>query len=147
MIMPERNDPADLQALKDEVNNDPAGRGYAAVLENIDELVALINEDIGASFTIDIEDLNVSEVAEAVDVTEYGSLAEYDKEWIKMLINKDEEVMLMPYRSKFLSVFPGGGDTRTAVVALLNRSGSRAEVLFGINTEISRQDWIAARDS
>jgi len=53
---------------------------------------------------------------------------------------------MFPYRDKFISVFTGTA-TLTAVSALRPKLATRAEILFGVNTIISKSDWIAARES
>lgn len=141
------NDPADLAALKAEFDNDPAALGYAAAAGDTSALLALFNDrSIAAAVTIPIEDLDIPDIANVIDPVEYGLLNEYDKQWVIQFINRPASETLAPYQAKFLSVFPGGSTTRTAAIALLNATGSRAEVLFGLGTVITRTDWIAARD-
>lgn len=143
----DREDAADLAALKSEVETDPAARGYAAALANTSQLLQLINENSGEAVQIPTEDLDIPDIAAVIDPTEYGLLSDYDKEWVKMFINQPSEVMLKPFQSKFLQIFGGGSTTRTAVLNLRDTTGSRADKLFGVGTTITRQDWLAARDS
>ena len=93
------------------------------------------------------EDLDVPEIAEVIYPAEYSALAEYDKEWVRMFIGRPENAPLKPYQGKFTSVFPGGSVTLTAVLALRVKPASRAEILFGVNTVISRPDYAAMRNS
>lgn len=147
----DRTDPADLAALKSEVNTDPIAMGYAPVVEQtallLDKLNLAANNVGGDTINKPTEELSIPEVAEIIDATEYDALSAYDKVWVEMFINRARETALSDYQGKFLSVFGAGSATRTAALALRAKAASRAEVLFGVNTVISRQDWIAARDS
>ena len=143
----DRNNAADLAALKSEVQTDPAARGYAAVAGDTSALLKLLNEDSGESVQIPTEDLDIPDIAAVIDATEYAALSEYDKEWVRMFINQPVEIQLKQFQTKFLAIFPQGSVTLAAVVALRDRTGSRAEKLFGAGTEINRSQWIAARDS
>ena len=140
-----RNNQADLTALKTEVETDPAARGYAAAVD-ITALVTLLNAtDTGSTINRDIENIGVADIAAIIDGGEYAALDEYNKEWVKSFINQDNSTPIRLYKDKFLSVFGAGTTTRTAAQALLSVDASRAEVLFGAGTVLSRRDWIDAR--
>jgi len=147
----DRNDPADLAALKSEVENDPTGQDYAAVAGQTKKILGLLNdpEQNVSNDTINrpTEELDIPGIAAVIDEAEFAALSEYDKAWVTMFINRPAEVELKQFQSKFLEVFPNGSATRTAALALREKDASRAEVLFGVNTVISRDDWFAARDS
>lgn len=146
-----RENPTHLATLKTEVNADPTGMDYAAAQGETKVILAKLNDpdlNVGND-TINrpTEELDIPDIAAVIDETEYASLSEFDKIWVQMLINQPADVMLKPFQSKFVEVFPNGSATLTAVLALRQKDASRAEVLFGVNTEISKQDWFAARDS
>lgn len=146
----DRTNPSHLLALKNEVNLDPAGMGYIPSGGTIDilNLLNLAENNVGGDTVLrPTEELDVPDIAAIISPAEYAALSEYDKEWVKMFINKPAEEMLRPYQSKFLQLFPNGSVTRTAALALRPKPASRSEVLFGVNTFISRDDWFAARDS
>jgi len=147
----DRTDAADLAALKSEVTNDPTGMDYAAVSGQTKPLLELLNDPDKniSNDTINrpTEELDIPDIAAVIDEDEFAALSEYDKVWVTMFINRPAEEMLKPFQSKFLEVFPNGSTTRTAALALREKDASRAEVLFGVNTVISREDWFAARDS
>ena len=145
----DRNNPADLQALQNEMNADPEGIGY--VIGGTTFSTQLINQRPSPSGTTDsqrqLDDVAVSEVAEVIDEAEYAALDEYDKDWVRTFIAQPNDATLRPYKGKFLEVFPNGTTTRTNATALLTvANSSRAEVLFGTYTVISSTDWVAARD-
>lgn len=145
----DRTDPADLLALQQEVAVDPIGQGYAQA-EGTADLLARLNDPARNQQPTNIQQpvsvLSVPAVAAVIDPGEYDALGAYNRAWVEMLIGRPATEPLEPYVGKFLAVFPPGSTTRTAVVNLLARPASRAEVLFGIDTVISRDDWFAARD-
>ena len=146
----DRTNTTDLLALQSEVATDPISMGYAAVVDNTQALLDLLNipaNNVGNDTILKpIEELEIPEVAGVIDETEYSAASAYDKIWVEMLINQNSDVSLGPFVTKFLEIFPGGSTTTTAVQALRVKDASRAEILFGVNTLITRDDWIAARD-
>lgn len=146
-IVFDRENPADLAALKAEIQTDPLLLGYSSATTT-QGILDIINDQTPAyPVTIPTEDLDIPDVAAVIDPGEFSALGEYDKQWVIMFINQPAEVPLKPLQAKFLSLFGPGSNTRTAVLALRDTTGSRAEVLFGKGTIITRSDYIAARDS
>ena len=139
----DRNNNADLQALKSEVLTDPIDRGYVPNGGDV-AIMHLLNEDIGRTVTRSIDDVKVFEVAAVIVPADYDALSDYNKEWVKMFITRPADAKLRDYRVKFQQIFTGS-DTLTAAVALLDVTGSRAEELFGFGTVISSNDIAAAR--
>lgn len=144
------SNPADLLALKNEVNNDPLGMGYLSS-GNTDDLLDLLNDSVG----------NLSPVNGAASMTS------------KALLNA---IFAVPVGAadqfKIQLLFEAGGgldsdlsdfkakvkDLSTALVDAVNtiiRPLSRAEALFSVDDNngvkefvtITKADWIAARDS
>lgn len=141
------SDQSDLTALKNEIENDPASIGYN--VNSTNDLVEKVNSDAanttGATVNKPLDDLTVADVSEVVNEAEFTALGEYDKEWVKALINQSSGAKVSAYKGKFLEVFASGSATRTSAQALLSTPASRAEELFGYGTKITRADWIAAR--
>lgn len=144
----DRTDSADLTALQSELQTNPNGQTYNLDITNqvLDELNNPANNVGSPTIQQEIEDLDIPDIAAEIDSTEFAALDAYDQEWVRMFINRPIDEPLQPYRAKFLAVFGAGSNTRTDVTALLTRPASRAEILFGVNTVISRADFIAARD-
>ena len=142
----DRTDPADLAALKTEVNTDPIGIGYdpagptAQLLQLLNDPSNNVNGDTVA------RPFDAAAMLDALDPTELdaqqteGGAGDY----INALLNYQGDIS--PYKAKFRSMFAANSAT---VVALDAQTAplSRAEVLFGQYTTISRDDWFAARDS
>lgn len=145
----EVTDPADLLALQQEIAVDPAGQGYAEAQGTADLLDRLNNparNQAPQNVQQPVEVLTVPAVAGVINAGEYDALGAYNRAWVQMLITRPATEPLAPYSAKFLAVFGPASLTRAAVINLLARPASRAEVLFGRDTVISRDDYFAARD-
>lgn len=156
----DRTDSADLQALNDEVNNDPASRGYAAVIADTAALLSLINGAV-SGVPIGHPSVTAAEIVSATTYDAYNDLAIDEQEFIRWVTTSSEIVVVTEDLRLQLTgtTVPGSQSgpsswwsaaTRTAMVvamaAILDKEASRAETLFGYGTHISRDDWIAARD-
>ena len=146
----DRNDPADLLALKTEVNTDPIGMGYAAVVEQTQQLLKLLNDpanNVGGDTASRI--FEVDSMMDALDPTDFeapqtgANAAEYV---IQLIAYGGQIGSIVGFETKFRSMFAVNSGTIVALDAQ-NVTLSRAEVLFGQGTVITRDDWIAARDS
>ena len=147
----DRTDPADLLALKTEVNTDPVSMGYGAT-GNTQALLKLLNDSslnqtpppgntISRTF-------DASALMDALDPNDYDSPQAGTKaaEYSHMLIELGAYSDISAYKTKWRSQFAGNSATVTALDAQ-ETNLSRAESLFGQGTSISRDDWIVARDS
>lgn len=144
----DKTNPAHLLALKNEVNDDPISMGYAAVIDQTQPLLKLLNDptnNVGDE-TAQTE-LTPETLLDALDVAEYGgNQIGNTRGFIDTLLRKNEGTNLEPWRAKLEAALPTNGATRTALAAQ-TRPLSRAEVLFDAGTTISKTDWFAARDS
>ena len=147
------NDPADLAALKSEQATDPIGMGYAAVSGTRDTL-NLFNlsennvglESTGEPFTPDL----ALDVIEPVEVTVGAKFTEGQANWLNYLMAAADSVLdFAAFEAKFRALFSSYTPSSVTLTALDARTRrlSRAEVLFGEDTVISKSDWFAARDS
>ena len=146
-----RNDPADLLALKTEVNTDPISMGYDAAGPT-KAILDLLNDsanNVGGETTG--EDLTVNLLLDAIDpndLTTGGQFTEGKLDWLRLVVESTMEARenIERHRAKISGLFQPSDQTRIDLEAQ-SRAMSRAEVLFGGGTEISKQDWFAARDS
>ena len=145
----DRNDPADLAALKSEVEIDPLSMGYAAVVTQINNLLRLLNDpDNNVGGETVARPFDVQAMLDALVPTELDDqqttvgAVEYTHILAEMSLQFD----IAPYKDKWASMFAANSAT---VVALNAQTAplSRAEVLFGQGTVLTRDDWAAARDS
>jgi hypothetical protein len=154
----DRTDPADLAAMKSEVETDPIGMGYAAVVDQTNQLLKLLNEvenNVGdgspGQETQVSRVFDVSALLDALDPTELDDNQTETKaaDYVNSLIGAaggEEGFSIAPYKAKFRSMFGGQSNTVAALDAQV-QDISRAEALFGIGTVITRDDWFAARNS
>ena len=150
----DQNNPADLAALKSEQSVDPIGMGYAAVDGQTNKTLALFNdpdlnvggETTGEAFTPSL----ILDVIFPDDLTVGNKFSSGQDSWLKLLLEASETLFddMSQWEAKFRSLF----DINPTPQTLLNldsrlRVLSRAEVLFGEDTSITKSDWYAARDS
>ncbi len=147
-----RTNPADLLALKNEQATDPIGMGYAAVDGQTQKTLDLFNApdlNVESPRPTTGQRLTVSILLEipalAVDL-DHNQVSEGEKIFITSFMNRDFDADIERWRAQIIEALRSQSDTVTALNALV-RDMSRAEVLFGVETVISKQDWIAARDS
>lgn len=137
----DKTNAADLLALKNEVNNDPISMGFAAVDGQTQKTLGLLNDpdnNIGGE-TVNVE-LTAEVLLDVIDPVDFASnqVDQGERDWIKMLFDYAARGgQIEKYRAKLKAVFQANSQTITNIDALL-RPLSRAEVLFGPNTSISR---------
>jgi len=148
----DRNDSADLQALKDEANNDPVNVGYAAVIDDTNALLALLNDPANnPGGETGVPALMAGELWEII-AGDSATATQFEfniSNLFAMVDTPDTDVS--DFRDGVLGL--GDNQVNTAINAR-TRPLSRGEVLFAGtepngNTEmvtISRDDWIAARN-
>lgn len=151
----DRGNPADLLALKTEVNTDPIGMGYAAQLNNTAQLLKLLNDpanNVGGDTSDRVFDsLSLLDALEPGDLEAQQTNA-HAAAYTQILVaqfNLGDGIEA--YKAKWRSMFQANSATVIALDAQV-RLLSRAEVLFDAPTftdftVISREDWAAARDS
>lgn len=149
----DRTDPTDLAALKSEVNADPIGMGYDTnggtppLLSQLNTPSSNVGgETTGEDFTPDL----ALEVIDPDEVTVGPKFTEGQSTWLGYLMSAADSVSLFSsFEPKFRALFAGYTPSSNTLDALNARVQllSRAEVLFGIDTVISKADWLAARDS
>lgn len=145
----DRTDQADLTALKTEVETDPIGMGYAAVVTVTAQLLKLLNDpanNVGGDTAS--RPFDVSAMLDALDPADFDAQQTVAgaPSYVHVLVERGNFNDITPYKTKFRSLFAGNSATVIALDAQ-NVALSRAEVLFGQGTVISREDWFAARDS
>jgi hypothetical protein len=145
----DRNDPADLLALKTEVATDPIGMDYASVINVTAHLLSRLNDpaqNVGGENTS--VDLTVDALFDAVDPADLDSpqVSQGERDLLLSLMARDLSLSLEHRRTQIRNWFRANSTTVANLDAMV-RLLSRAEVLFGAGTTISKADWLAARDS
>lgn len=140
--------PADLAALQSELVNDPLSVGYAAAQGVTAQILKLLNDPANnpggesASRPFDIFALR-----DALDPTDYDSpqTSAFAAQYTHFLAELAAYSSIESEKLKWRSMFAGNSATVAALDAQ-NVLLSRAEVLFGQGTTISKADYVAARD-
>lgn len=161
----DRTNPDDLLALKNEVTNDPASRGYAAVVEQTAELVALLNGPV-AGVKIGHPAVSAADIRGHTTYDAYDHLSIDEQEYLRWItgsngFDANNVIMTDDLRLHLTGSITPGTQTASsswwaaadrdamvdAMALVLDKDASRAETLFGYGTTINRADWLAARDS
>ena len=140
----DRFKPSDLAALVSEVREDPAGIGYdigntSSVLEGLArETGAEVQSEVLVSDLVGIFAANAEEFIGLVARTPpLGTLA-------TCVCSLDDNKDVSTHADKLAALIPG--TMIAADVKSRTRRLTRAEELFGEGSEVTRADWIAARE-
>lgn len=154
--------PINYTALKTELTTDPRGYGYAPLVTagNDTGLADMLNL-VRAAISIKRADVLPSEILQVLSMTDMPALANNpssgqqsqerrDLAWLECLTNLDQIRLLnddgtdTQIRANLARMFPAGTGTRTRLLALETRAGSRAEELFGAGTAVGHSDIATA---
>jgi hypothetical protein len=134
-------------ALKAELTNDPKALGLVG---KTDQQAADLLNTVGLSVeTVSVTGvLDAYLVINAVNAAEYGSLTAAEKTRFETITGAGKvDPNNTNVTAAFAAMFGAGTATRTALLALANRSCSRAEKLFGAGTVLNAWDVGRARAS
>lgn len=123
-----------LAALKIELQTDPTALGYAAFITSGTtwKLAEILNLPRLAIRTFRTS-IPTWEVVACTTKVGYDALAAGDKQLYQILVSAGTiDASDNRIRAMFASIFPVGA-TRTALVAMAERDGTRAEQLFGVS--------------
>lgn len=124
--------------LKDEVTNDPLGRGYAGM----DDVAAA--DDLNTAYrTRNRATMTASEVYNAIDQTEWAALTADQRQELWNILHLGEVNPFGLEAARFQSIF-GAGATLTVLQAARLESITRAQEL-GLRSPVTRNHVIAAR--
>ena len=130
--------------LATELTTDPSSLGYAALIAaGSDQALAdaLNLARAGAPFVVHRNDIQARELMAAVVLAEYTALSQAPRDlWQALLTTAPLDAGDTNTRTNVGTVFGAGTATRTALTALADRQGSRAEVLWGVGTRVSALD-------
>ena len=124
----------DLAILASELTTDPTALGYAPhVTGGADGTLAELLNRPRSTISVKRSVIQTWEIIAATDATDYGALFATAKDIYKTLVSAGiVDVSDAQIRTILSMLFPAGSATRTALVARLSRTGSRAEQLFGV---------------
>lgn len=140
----------DYTALKNELINDPKGLGYAPLYANgqDQDLADLMNVvRAGGDYQIDNEPVTKEDVVKAVTSQDFAAMSALDFTKLLVLFLMGEiDLANAATQTLLASVFPANGGTRTNLIALAKRQGTRGEKLFGGGVRLSASDIAQARN-
>ena len=154
-----RNDPADLAALKAEATNDPQGIGYTVLTDG--NATKFIDEISAKNYTVEKPKISSALVRSTCTYEAFDGLLGPEQGWLTWMTGSngfdEENLVVTADVRQNLAGDPTANDAiwaasdrnamNAAMLALINVSGSRAEVLFGYGTTLTINDWVASRDS
>ncbi len=137
----------DYVALRNEIQNDPTGIGYAALVTlGADADIAAALNLVRQTISVSVNSLTMAKIFEAIDATEFSALSAANLQRLAIILQQGGSVDVKGsnVRAMLGGIFPGGGPTRTALLAAVSRKGSRAEQLWGSGVSISATDVAVA---
>lgn len=146
----DRSDPTQLQELTNEITLDPMGMGYSydPQTSSTTQILKLLNDPVNNVGGETVGSLNVKQflldILDPNDLTVGGQFSQGDLEFVKMVIESSAfiEEDISEFIPKLTTTFTNGA-TQTGLQSAV-RVLSRAEVLWGEGTTITRNDILAA---
>uniref|UniRef100_A0A6M3L4N8 Uncharacterized protein n=1 Tax=viral metagenome TaxID=1070528 RepID=A0A6M3L4N8_9ZZZZ len=137
----------DYAILKTEITSDPRGYGYASPwAAGTDWQVAELINRVRDTIAVDKDLIPTHEIFEAIVPGEWASASALERQRLQMILSMGSVNLRGPNtRSAFQAAFGAGTQSRTNLVTLLTRKGSRAEELFGSGVSVSWDDVAKAR--
>jgi hypothetical protein len=114
----------DLVVLKNEIVNDPLARGYSQM--NDEGVADSLNKPDRRP---DRDALETGQLAASIVQAEYTALTVAQKDYLRMLTTQFVLPLTPAARAELRDMFPAGSATRANLVAILKRTGSRADEL------------------
>lgn len=137
----------DIVALKAELFADPLALGYAPLLAvGADGTIADLLNAVNQSIEIERGVIPSYEIINATTPADWAALSAAEKQRYQTLTGASQvDTANANVRAAFQAMFAAGTATRTALIALLTRKGSRAEQLFGAGTVVDHMSIAEAR--
>lgn len=131
-----------LTQLAAEITTDPTSLGLVALRDaGSDQALADALNLPRAGITVNRNDLSGRELLNAVVLSEYTALTQANRDlWQALLTIAPLDATDTQTRTTVGAIFAAGTTTRTNLVALSTRPGSRAEQLWGTGTRITALD-------
>lgn len=134
--------PAQLVALASEINADPKALAYAG--KNNVAVAAILNTVGASGEKVNAGIVPAQVLLNAIDGVELDALTTGKKMTLQIYFSSGSvDSGNANVRAGLASVFAAGTASRTNLIAIVDRSGSRGEVLFGIGAIV--QPWEVGR--
>lgn len=135
--------PINLATLKEEL----ALPAYAeAIALGWNEGIAAMLNAVDQAININRASVTTDEIIDAIAPADFAALTQLPLLRLSIILQKENfSVKGGNARQSLLDIFPAGATaTRTALAALRQRKGSRAEELFGVDVKVTSNDVAAA---
>jgi hypothetical protein len=137
----------DYLQLKNEFVNDPKGYGYAEAWSSGQDwkLADLINQ-VHDTIKITRDTVSTYEIFDAIVPDEWDALTATEKSRIQLILSMGQVSLKgANTRAALSKAFGAGTTTRSNLIAMMTRPGSRAEELFGAGVVVTWDDIAMAR--
>lgn len=136
--------PINYTALATEINTDPKALGYANKSDY--EIAVILNTPGASAETLFKSYTPIEDIVACILRSEYDSLAAAGKTYLNEVVLKGARVKTgdATLRTQVAQLFGAGTTTRTNLTNVASRPATRAEILFGENTNVSDQDVAVA---
>jgi len=136
-----------IAALHTELTTDPVSMGYATLLQKANDqgVADLINSLTSAgAASVFRNDMRSQEFLNCITTTDFAALTQLNTSKLTMVLGPGVlDATNANLRAAVQALFSGA--TLTAMQAIVSRTGSRAEALWGTGTVITAQQVGAAR--
>ena len=126
-------DPARLQALKDELVNDPETLGYSAPNAGVEaDAIADVALLMAVNRSVDRETMSGSEIFEAIDATEWQGRSAEQKDDIRLVIGLGDSIQISAgtkARAILQNALAGSTNSIAELGTISQKTVSRAEEL------------------
>lgn len=136
-----------LQALHDEIENDPESVGYkeAGGAWKGDQVIADLLNDPANGAPIFRLAVSPQEIVSSIPIGEYRTYSQAERDWLRTLLGHGGSALVggtidasdNVVRGNLLALMPAGSVARDNLIAKVQRQGSRAEVLWGEGTTVT----------
>jgi hypothetical protein len=147
---------SELINLKNEINNDPTGKGYKnpdSTWKGASVIAGLLNER-NTGTNVRRKKIKPNEIFDSIPYAEYELYDQAKRDYIDTMLELaggDEDSVIDATDTvvfgNIAAIFPANSDARTNILAKIDREGSRAEVLWGEGTIITGSDVGKAEDA
>lgn len=132
-------------ALKSELQTDPTSLGYAALLTagNHSALADALNL-VRAGISIQLVEVASNQARSAFDPADYLAMTANNRTFLNFILTGESLYVSDTVRTWATGAIGNTGGTLARINALLTRTGSRAEKLFGPNVVATVDDIVRA---
>lgn len=130
-----------LQSLHDQIEADPQAIGYKEPNGDWkgDQVIADLFNDSALGAVIERSNVSAEEIIQQITIVDWRALSTGDQLYCQLLmpLGNIDTTSATEVRAALLAIFAPGTDTRDNLIAVVERQGSPAEVVWGEGTRIT----------